>query len=1803
MTSLKRSQTERSVGGSVPASDEFYTRRLRLPNGGAPPPRSESTHLSGGTPGVPKMGVRARVADWPPRKDGGGGGGGGSGGSSGSGSGRSSGSGSGGGGGGSGGSGSGSGGSGGSGGGGVWHITVETDSPSTTSGSSQSNLTAKLGHLISPQDSSMLRNIQNTLKNKIHSKGKDNRFLSPDGYLGSPRKGMRRIRQRSNSDITISELDGDGNEGWSFSGWTPMHREYGSTSSIDKHGVSGESFFDMLKAYQTDDPDQRSPAPEKLSELLTVAHKQTALDLPDGPLGPPRGSPASRLKEREKHLKRRSKSETGGESIFRKLRSVKAEGDSSRAGSDAEDGKSDDAGPPPKPWVCQKGFAHYDVQSILFDLNEAVQNRQSASKRKNTTTGASAAAAASASTSSSLSSNQSGAYGSPCGSQEELNAKDGPALDPGDDKSNDLVFSCPCFRNEIGGEGERNISPSKQSSTVSGSANSSRDEDGSREAPNTHFSNAGVAVLEAPKDGKSVHHERGKSNILEHVDLGSYYYRKYFYLREHWNYLGVDETLGPVAVSLRREKLDDHKEHGPQYNYRVIFRTSELTTLRGSILEDAVPSTSKHGLARGLPLKEVLEYLVPELNAHCLRLALNTPKVTEQLMKLDEQGLSFQLKVGVMYCLAGQSSEEEMYNNEAAGPALEDFLQLLGERVRLKGFSKYRAQLDTKTDSTGTHSLYTTYKDYEIMFHVSTMLPYTPNNKQQLLRKRHIGNDIVTIVFQEPGAKAFSPKNIRSHFQHVFVVVQVHNPCSENTCYSVAVARSRDVPAFGPPIPKDVKFPKSSVFRDFLLTKVINAENAAHKSDKFRAMATRTRHEYLRDLAERHVTSTPIDPSGKFPFISLAHKRKEKSRPYLGAELRSPGSISWAVYTEDHSTGGELEALLAISNDFLVLVDPEAKAVVFNCAVQDVIGWTLGSPASMKIFYERGDNISLRSVNNNTEDFSEVVRRLEFLTKGCETSEMTLRRNGLGQLGFHVNYEGIVAEVEPYGYAWQAGLRQGSRLVEICKVGVATLSHEQMIDLLRTSVTVKVVIIPPHEDATPRRGCSELYRMPVAEYKGSNESGSFEYKFPFRSNNNKWQRTSSSPQQSLSASPQSHTGTPNRAVSLGASMGKTLSAERPERATAIPRSVSSDGRPLDSKRMSPGSENYALASSMAMARPTHTRSSPSNLSCSSDTGSGSSAHWRQKSMPEGFVPNRHSPLPPERQMMTDSGGKSTPSWPRVDDSERASADAPVSKSGPSYSGGPRIQRQEQVIHLSPKKGSQSEGPYSHSSSNTLSSTASSGAHSDDKWYDLGGGGGGGGQGDVPESEPNGLGGGGYLQGSSADSGIDATSYVPHHGSAGSLLAVSTSASRERVASPWHGPPEGGRRVLERSPPAAESPVAPAEAPPTRSPPTHLLMRDSSTYSLSEMASHSSSRHSGSPGVLSSSHNSPRDESPSATSPSSSSSQSSVSPGPKSFYPRQGATSKYLIGWRKPGSTINSVDFGDTRKRPQGEGADSGPSQTRPSLRDLHSPQPLGKSTVEEDLKKLITLDSPPAIHHDDKSLQPSCSGASGTGRRSLHRTLSDESIYRGQRLPSLGDAVLEQALASDVLFSCSTLPRSPTTRGAPLRRPSYKLGIKMHADLHERQRLPSPELGLMPLPDTDADSGLDWSHLVDAANAFEGEGRPPRIQRSFMFSSQDISHRGESAVSSQQMELQPVPHTRLSPSDIPVGFAGKVSQLEALVKMLQEDLKKEREEKLKLQSQIKRLWEDNQRLQEESQNSAAKLKKFTEWVFNTIDLN
>uniref|UniRef100_A0AAQ5XNF5 Rap-GAP domain-containing protein n=1 Tax=Amphiprion ocellaris TaxID=80972 RepID=A0AAQ5XNF5_AMPOC len=875
--------------------------------------------------------------------------------------------------------------------------------------------------------------------------------------------GRGHIMQRSNSDVTLGDLDSSGKAGGKAAravgekvgagaqgdSGVLLHREYGSLSSLERQTQAQEPI--------ADDQGPLSPNALRFKDPFLLLGLQGNPPEPDGFF--------------------RGLSVSSGDSP-KPAKPPKPEGLS----------KKSKPGPPqiPQPgpydnigggaWV--RNFAHYDVQSILFDLTEAATNRDSIGRKKNITSGASAASQLRPLSQSTPSSPAQGG-GSNGGNADD--PEQSLLLDEGDGNDNELLLSCPHFRNETGGEEQVGLGRSQGRRGLWSSLRTPND---------------AVSVLEEPRESHV--QQQGKSNyFIEHADLGAHYYRKYFYMKEHQNFFGMDDRLGPVAISFRREEKEGTS--GAQYNYRIIFRTTEMKTLRGSILEESVPSAARHTTPRGLSPKRLLEFIMPELNLHCLRLASNSPKVRDTLLKLDEQGLNFQRKVGVMYCRAGQSSEEDMYNNESSGPAFEEFLDLLGERVRLKGWEKYRAQLDNKTDSTGTHSLYTRYQDYEIMFHVSTMLPYTANNTQQLLRKRHIGNDIVTIVFQEPGALPFTPKSIRSHFQHVFIIVQVHEPCTDNTYYRVAVTRSKDMPLFGPLFPKGARFPRSPAFRDFLLAKAVNAENAAEKSEKFRSMATRTRQEYLKDLAENYVTTTPIDSSTKFPLLSLGGKRKDKLKGAKGAELHSAGALVWAVMvnSRDEWEAGEhkLPCLLGVSAESVVLIERCTRRVVFNCSCRDVIGWKAvtetkeGGPC-LDIFYERGESVSITVMESQAEEIREVVQRLELVTRGCEALEVTPLRDGVGQPGFLMNEEGFVTELQRFCYAESGGLQLWARVVRLCGHSLVHLSPEERTRLLRTAHKIHITVIPPDENGKPRR----WVRLVTASLRCSDSPGHLEEK-------------------------------------------------------------------------------------------------------------------------------------------------------------------------------------------------------------------------------------------------------------------------------------------------------------------------------------------------------------------------------------------------------------------------------------------------------------------------------------------------------------------------------------------------------------------------------------------------------------------------------------------------------------------------------------------------------------------------------------
>lgn len=148
----------------------------------------------------------------------------------------------------------------------------------------------------------------------------------------------------------------------------------------------------------------------------------------------------------------------------------------------------------------------------------------------------------------------------------------------------------------------------------------------------------------------------------------------------------------------------------------------------------------------------------------------------------------------------------------------------------LLSFLSYRGGLDNKSDHTGTESIYEQFNNHEIMFHVSTLLPYSKIERQQLERKRHIGNDIVAIVFQEKET-SFNPECIASQFLHVYLVVTPLTDDGER--FKVSVIHRDSVPTFGPAANPSRVFQCDQTFKQWLLTKLINAEMASCRSSTF----------------------------------------------------------------------------------------------------------------------------------------------------------------------------------------------------------------------------------------------------------------------------------------------------------------------------------------------------------------------------------------------------------------------------------------------------------------------------------------------------------------------------------------------------------------------------------------------------------------------------------------------------------------------------------------------------------------------------------------------------------------------------------------------------------------------------------------------------------------------------------------------------------------------------------------------------------------------------------------------------------
>ncbi|XP_035411004.1 GTPase-activating Rap/Ran-GAP domain-like protein 3 isoform X37 [Cygnus atratus] len=264
-----------------------------------------------------------------------------------------------------------------------------------------------------------------------------------------------------------------------------------------------------------------------------------------------------------------------------------------------------------------------------------------------------------------------------------------------------------------------------------------------------------------------------------HLENPEYYTRWYF---KYFLGKGTDAEKNPFFLSVVLS--DQNNQRVPQY-HSILWRKTGTQKI-------CLP----YSPTKTLSVKSILSAMSLEKFEKSPREIFH-PEIQKDLLVLEEQEGSVNFKFGVLYAKDGQLTDDEMFSND---------------------------------DTTGTCSIYTVYQGHEIMFHVSTMLPYSRENKQQE---------------GEESSPAFKPSMIRSHFTHIFALVRYNK---QNDSYRLKIFSEESVPLFGPPLPSPPVFTNHQEFRDFLLVKLINGEKATLETPTFSQKRQRTLDMLIRSL-------------------------------------------------------------------------------------------------------------------------------------------------------------------------------------------------------------------------------------------------------------------------------------------------------------------------------------------------------------------------------------------------------------------------------------------------------------------------------------------------------------------------------------------------------------------------------------------------------------------------------------------------------------------------------------------------------------------------------------------------------------------------------------------------------------------------------------------------------------------------------------------------------------------------------------------------------------------------------------------
>eukprot|EP01125_Pyxidicula_operculata_P015903 TRINITY_DN5421_c0_g1_i8.p1 TRINITY_DN5421_c0_g1~~TRINITY_DN5421_c0_g1_i8.p1 ORF type:complete len:269 (+),score=79.81 TRINITY_DN5421_c0_g1_i8:1059-1865(+) len=227
------------------------------------------------------------------------------------------------------------------------------------------------------------------------------------------------------------------------------------------------------------------------------------------------------------------------------------------------------------------------------------------------------------------------------------------------------------------------------------------------------------------------------------------------------------------------------------------------------------------------------------------------PSLEKDICIFEKNFHVFNYKIGVLYAKAGHTTEQEIYSCGELKSDLKEFMNSFSEKISLEKWANFSGGLDTTERlSTGKSSFYSYFKGVDIMFHVGPMIPH---NEDDPTRKRHIGNDIVVIIFKEDPEDVIDISSFASKFNHIFVIVSKVIVPNKGTFYKTEVVCKKSIPPFPPYLPPLGMVEKNSSFETFFLTKLINAERTAVEySPSFVPVMESTKLTMLNNLIDNH---------------------------------------------------------------------------------------------------------------------------------------------------------------------------------------------------------------------------------------------------------------------------------------------------------------------------------------------------------------------------------------------------------------------------------------------------------------------------------------------------------------------------------------------------------------------------------------------------------------------------------------------------------------------------------------------------------------------------------------------------------------------------------------------------------------------------------------------------------------------------------------------------------------------------------------------------------------------------------------